>query len=233
MPPFVIISAARSGSWLLVELLNQHRLIACNGEPLNPHDPNWPAERERLSGECLLSLCLDATIVKPAGAPIAGFKLLREHVQNERGAGLLDATLRRRGIRVILLRRGNLLESLRSLAQVEQTGRWQDPVGDAGAAHPVRLPPDRCASYFAKVDGFFADLRSRCAHLERVELTYEDLTGAPRPLDPVWKLLDVAPVSAQRTVLNRQEARPLRETVANFDELREHFVDTPYGQFFD
>ncbi|MGF6969241.1 hypothetical protein OKW43_006336 [Paraburkholderia sp. WC7.3g] len=35
-----------------------------------------------------------------------------------------------------------------------------------------------------------------------------------------------------RAILQRQETRPLDQTVQNFHELRRHFADGPYARFF-
>src|SRR4051794_31584236 len=46
--PFVVLATARSGSWHLVELLNEHPNIISNGEILNRDDTSWPAEARPL-----------------------------------------------------------------------------------------------------------------------------------------------------------------------------------------
>ncbi|MGF7237940.1 MAG: hypothetical protein ACQSGP_23715 [Frankia sp.] len=57
--PFVILTMARSGSWHLVELLNEHPQIASNGEVLNNHDETsgWrPGDRGNLTDSELLDI---------------------------------------------------------------------------------------------------------------------------------------------------------------------------------
>ncbi|TIL64123.1 MAG: sulfotransferase, partial [Mesorhizobium sp.] len=38
---------------------------------------------------------------------------------------------------------------------------------------------------------------------------------------------------SDNAILQRQETRPLDQTVENFDELRIHFARGPYSRFFD
>ncbi|TIL39688.1 MAG: sulfotransferase, partial [Mesorhizobium sp.] len=53
-------------------------------------------------------------------------------------------------------------------------------------------------------------------------------------LGAVWDFLGVPALEpSDNAILQRQETRPLDQTVENFDELRIHFARGPYSRFFD
>lgn len=139
-------------------------------------------------------------------------------------------------LKVVVCRR-NPLELLRSLVQARQTGEWLKYGSDSGDKRPplVSLSLSSCETYFKTTAEFHDRIRHSFRSTNILELEYERLLREPHLcLELVWEFLGrpVRPVSG-RAKLQRQEVRPLDQTVENFDELRRQFKEGPYATYFE
>ncbi|MEX3672178.1 sulfotransferase [Paraburkholderia phenoliruptrix] len=235
--PFVILGMPRTGTHYLEELLNAHPDVLSNGELLNRYDTNWPdTNRLQRSNRRLLELAYLRYPV-PKGkdeATYIGCKINQPQFQ-ERPGFFEEMALWPR-MKVILMIRGNTLESLRSLVQARQSGQWlRYGAGNDSVPPPqVALSVKACEDYFRASDDFHRQVAESFAPKNVLSIDYEGLLNAPvKCLEPVWKFLgtSVHPCSGT-TTLQRQEVRPLEQTVLNFDELKRHFLGSPYAKFF-
>lgn len=235
--PFVILAMPRSGTHYLEELLNEHPNVVSNGELLNEYDPNWPdkARLLRSDRELLESAYLrhptrsDKTDVTHVGCKI-------NEPQFYDRPGIMAELARWPRLKVVVCRR-NPLESLRSLVQARQTGEWLKYSPDSDGKPPplVSLSLNTCETYFKITAEFHDRIRQSFASTNILELEYEKLLRAPHLcLELVWEFLGlpVQPVSG-RAKLQRQEVRPLDQTVQNFNELRRQFKQGPYARYFE
>ncbi|UVK48775.1 sulfotransferase (plasmid) [Mesorhizobium sp. AR07] len=235
--PFAILAMPRTGTHYLEVLLNEHPNILSNGELLNEYDTNWPDKDRLLRGDReLLELAYvrcptwsDKTVTH------VGCKVNEPQFHDH--PGFFAELARWPRLKVILVVRRNILESLRSLVQARQSGQWLKFSSDKDAAPPprVRLPIADCESYFKTADAFYARVAHAFAPSNVLVIEYESLLQEPAAcLGAVWDFLGVPGLQLSgRAILQRQEARPLDETVENFDELRLHFANGPYARFFD
>lgn len=228
---FVILSMSRSGSWHLVELLNEHPKVVCNGEILNNDDTSgWPGgDRSNLTDRQLVAMGLEAPPLRGAkeGQHATGFKMLEEQLSSR--PQTLDFLSRAVKVSAIVLERRNQFEALRSLAQAKTTGAWQDVEGTIPNARGPRvlLDPAECLDRFRIASEFYTLVGETFPMEQRLWIYYEDLLeDRSRVLSMIWKFLNVREhQSIER--LRRQEKRPLAATVTNYAELCKFFNGRP------
>ncbi|MDR6496422.1 LPS sulfotransferase NodH [Paraburkholderia terricola] len=235
--PFVILAMPRTGTHYLEELLNEHPHVSSNGELLNSYDANWPdTDRLLLGNRELLErayLCYPERSDKLAVTHV-GCKINEPQLHDR--PGFFTELTRWPGLKVILVTRTNTLESLRSLVQARQTRQWlKFDSGDDAPGPRVKLSTGDCEAYFEAADEFHARVMRSFAPVSRLVIVYEDLLRTPTvSLQAIWNFLGVPAIRLSgRTALQRQEARPLDQTVENFHELQRHFAGGRYAKFFE
>ncbi|UVC15481.1 sulfotransferase [Mesorhizobium onobrychidis] len=233
--PFVILAMPRTGTHYLEELLNEHPTVLSNGELLNEYDTNWPGKDRLLRTDReLLEQAYLSYPMKDKNVTHIGCKI-NEPQFRDRPAFFAELT-RWPALKVILVTR-NILESLRSFVQARQSGQWLKFSSDKEAARPprVRLSIDDCEAYFKAADDFHARVEHSFTSTNLLVVEYESLLHEPSAcLRKVWDFLGAPALElSDRAILQRQETRPLDQTVQNFDELLLHFADGPYARFFD
>lgn len=243
--PFIVISSPRCGSWYLVEALNEHPNVACNGEILNPDDVTWPADRVLpMSDAALIRHSYIDYPLRSGKMPAkrdeanitrVGVKVVQLGPHRPEPISFLSSVAQLPGLRVIMLRRINMLEALRSLVQAQLTGEWIRYYDEPGppAMAPVRIRPEFASMWFAEVSKFYAAMDQIFFAHPRLELNYEQLIAdGDVQMHRAWEFLGVDAYDGRRDLLQRQESRKIRDTVANFEELASFFADGPYGWCF-
>jgi len=240
---FVILGIARTGSTLLVELLNAHSQVQAFGELFRSMDAvGWdvPPFATHQSPK-LLALYrsdplafLERCVFRrwPAAYEAVGFKLFYYHARQPPHAMVWDNLAADRSIRIIHVKRANVLSQYCSLQLAHKTDVWSSRRAPAGEPPPIRLEVDACREHFAAVRAWEAE----CALLFRshsvFDLYYEDLVSdRDRQLQAIQTFLELRhePVSS---ALVRQRRRPLSRDIANYDELKRAFAGTQWAGFF-
>ncbi|ARO32555.1 sulfotransferase nodulation protein NodH 2 (plasmid) [Rhizobium sp. NXC14] len=235
--PFVILGMPRTGTHYLEALLNEHPNVLSNGELLNTYDTNWP-DKDRLlrSHRELLELAY-LRFPRRSDKKVTHVGCKINEPQFIERPGFFDELARWPGLKVIFLYRRNTLESLRSLEQARQSRQWLKFTSDDDAAPPprVKLPIASCEAYFNAAEDFHIRVEQSFASASLLEIEYERLLSEPAAcLETIWDFLGAPSLQhSGRAILQRQEWRPLDETVENFDALRRHFADGPYARFFE
>jgi LPS sulfotransferase NodH len=231
---FVIVAAERTGTNLLVSLLNQHEYCLCGNELFNPVNIArdtipWPdiaePERERLIAlrradavEFWKDLC--ATSLS-RGYRAVGFKLMYSHGLTERA--LLEYLLVDRGIRVIHLTRRNLLRRLVSERQARATNQWAVV---SGAKVDSRLPVAITINDFVEsiqiVEAQQARFHSMFRDHPVLRIVYEDLAERPeRVAARAAEFLGLSQRSNRPSIVYQKTgAEDLSQAITGFDELR-------------
>lgn len=234
--PFAILAMPRTGTHYLEELVNEHPNVLSNGELLNTYDTNWP-DKERLllsDRELLERAFLRYPPQSDKKVTHVGCKINEPQFQ-ERPSFFAELTAWP-GLKVILVIRRNTLESLRSFVQARQTRQWLKFNSDNSTPPPpVMLPFATCEAYFKAADDFHARVVNAFEPSRMHLIEYERLLRDPHAC--VATVLDFLGATAlqlsDRGILQRQETRPLDQTVRNFHELRVHFANGPYARFFE
>ncbi len=121
---------------------------------------------------------------------------------------------------------------LRAVAALRRRARLMLPPREARRPM-VTIPVEECRSMFRFVEKREARFDEFLSGHSMVKLSYEDLVERPDDaFEQAQSFLGVAPV--QLTVTSRrQNPEPLRDLLANYDELRDAFRNTPYAAFFE
>lgn len=254
---FVIISHLRSGTHLLRTLLESHPALVCQSEVFNSDDPALPFALDTPTRDILEQWVYRA--FEPAIQSV-GFVLHAYHPwglqafpgirENPTWANIWELLETTPGLRIIHLRRENLLRRHLSHVMARQTGTWHDWVADradsithlhAPAAingttsdRPrVILDPQRLQIDFEEVERLHAAVAQRFAGTRYLALTYEQLChDRDNQSARLLEFLELPRTPLQAGV-SRLESRPLAESIQNFDELRTVFRQTRWAGFFE
>lgn len=222
---FVIACLGRTGSTHLVSLLDSHPDIRCFGELFTQH--------EGTLDEAFVTSPIDdpveyvAQLTAPLHERAVGFKLplnsIRAHPEALR-------VVEDDGVRVVRLRRLNLLALLASRRLLATTRVPQSTHGDYGDATVV-IDPQQALSVFKLTDEHERYLDGLADGKPVFQITYEDL-AAGRSLDDLQSFLGVDPVPL-RSMFKRVRSRSLAETIENWEEVEAALRGTPYARFLE
>lgn len=223
---FAIVAHARSGSNLLVELLNQHPQVDCLGELLSRR-VRWP-----------YLFLLGA--MRRRERTVFGFKLLDHHLTTRQATARPETFIRalhRRGWRLIHLQRHNLLRQSLSEIVAGRRRQWHHTSGEQQYDAPRFTLPWRRLQ--ATLDQAAADRRWRTAllaELPHAHVMYErDLLHADQHQATADRLfaalgLPPAPVTARHRPVT---PRRLDAIIDNDAAIRAALLASPYADFLD
>jgi LPS sulfotransferase NodH len=215
---FLIYSQPRTGSTWLVDLLDNHPEIECDGELFNPDCKYlrriW--SRRLLRSYPISYLQLRAAMCK---APAYGFKVL--HYQTYQQQGLLTR-FHRRGWRIIHLRRADLWNQAVSDQLAIQTKRYHRTHNDPVQTDQVRIEP---AAILTKIDSLKRQSHDETRALEgiphlRIEYERDLVDDSVRDLtlSRIHEMLGVSAMPGSSVLLPTYD-RPMYQVVANYEEI--------------
>lgn len=138
-----------------------------------------------------------------------------------------------RSLKVIHLKRWNMLYTLVSLKKAFSTGQWWNLKSSPQITPPIHLDPEECCRYFEKLDNFVTEADSTFADHPKIDVTYEELTAKQEDtLQRIFVFLNV-PCIPVTTRMKKQNLASLRETIDNYDQLKRYFRQTRWNIFFE
>ncbi len=218
-----ILTTGRAGSELLVELLDSHPRMRCEGEILeNPFRDPLRYIKGRVAVARLRKLDAYGFKINHLNARVGTYRT---------NLGALVEGLADSGFSFVRLRRANLLRQAISSMRAGATRRYHTrdaaPTTDAMHLDPVAVihMMRSIESYEERIDGYVADIAC-------VSLTYEDhLESAERRDETLGRLFALAglePVTATST-LQRTTPRGLADSVENHEELTDVLSRTRFA----
>lgn len=251
--PFVILATGRTGSTMLVSMLQSHPNCVCYSELYHSHHPMWfYPHLDYRNSETTLAMWrgdVDRFLDRLVFAPMSprthavGFKLLYGDTEPERWyretqepwRAEVIPSLVRRGARVIHLRRRNRLERYVSMKRADQTRAWV--VTDEQAKAPrhalLTIDPADCIQSMEALARDEATYAARFDGVSTLDVFYEDLLADPEGVgEQVQRFLDL-PVGTLQARTRKLRQRPLAETIANYDDLAAALDGTPHAQHLD
>ncbi|CAN7577968.1 sulfotransferase [Phenylobacterium sp. LjRoot219] len=239
---FVIVGVARTGSTLLLDLLNAHGQVVALGELFRGDGAigwdRWPFRT--LQSPKLLRLhearpveFLETAVFRrwPREVAAVGFKLFYYHARAGAQATVWDYLANDPDLAVIHLQRMNLLEQYLSLRLAHATNVWSS-LKSAAPAEPIRLSADDCVRHFQAVQAQEAACDAHFAGHRILTVTYEDLVAdRPAAMARVAAHLGLRPGPLEAKVV-RQRTQPLSRAIANYEELRDVFAGSTWERFF-
>lgn len=134
---------------------------------------------------------------------------------------------------VIHLKRRNALDTLISLKRAFATDKWWSLKSESRPRFTVRLDPEECSRYFQKLSDFQDAADTAFEAHPKIDMVYEDLAERQQEtLKGIFALLDVTclPLTTRMT---KQNPAPAWETVANYEQLKNHFRHTQWSALFE
>jgi hypothetical protein len=222
---FFIFTTGRSGSNLLVSLLNSHPLIQCNSELL----------LKRVLKPELYLACHERLSRKD----VYGFKLLSIHLEIQHirdPKGFIDR-LCSSGYQIISLKRRNIVRQSISHLYASYRGKFHH-LQDQGEQVfvPMRLEPEQLFQELQLLERLNALGDQLLADRPYLSLFYEDdLSDAARQqgtVDRISEFLGIPPAKLG-TSLVKTTPEDLSVIIENFAEIRDCLAGTPYGSYLN
>lgn len=241
---FVIVGIARTGSTLLIDLLNSHPGVLAFGEIFrNPDAIGWDVGPFRHHHDPRLLALYRANPVEflnravyrrwPRTVKAAGFKLFYYHAQEEPFSAVWDELASDQNIHILHIKRRNVLAQYYSLQLAHRTDIWSTRAPQRDANAPIELDPAACEKHFEWVRGLEDACAARFTGHPMHTLYYEDLVAdRAREMSAVFAFLGVPDRAASAHTV-RQRTAPLRDAIANYGALERHFTGTPWEGFFE
>jgi LPS sulfotransferase NodH len=238
---FILLGRSRTGSNYLRGLLNSHSQVIVFGELLkNDQNIEWGMDGYPSQGRALQIMRTQPVQFMekfvfgkhPPHIQAVGFKLFYYHAQQNLLQPVWEYLHRTIEIRVLHIKRRNILRTHLSRQRAELTDRWANVNGSMEKEEPITLSYEKCLQDFVQTrkweeefDAYFAD------HPKR-DVVYEDLIADPnRELAEIQDFLGLRFEPLQPGTY-KQSVRPLSQAIANFSELKEQFANTPWASFF-
>lgn len=228
---FVIISQQRSGSHMLMNLLNAHPDIHCNSDlqtaDIRERGEEW-ALREGFS------------VPAAVGSPLwVGFLVKFKHDMHALLATLPD-------LKILLIRRKNRLATLLSKKVAKEFGCYEkkeanvtlDNAREVRAQMPaVHITPSEAEKFFETWSAKEEEVLKTLKDSDITVLNYEEvLEDKKTHIDQIFEDFGLPLVPANHTSgrgAQKLDPRPLHEAIENYAELRDYFFGTRWAEFFE
>jgi LPS sulfotransferase NodH len=222
---FLILTSGRSGSDLLVSLLDSHPQLMCDGEVLMMRRA-LPEQLIR-SREALAGL---------RRARAYGFKLTRDNIlaQGVAEPAAFVHALHERGYRIVLLERRDLLQHAISYARAEQAGYVHHRRTDRSEFSATALDPIAVVAFMYVLEEVGNFCRHALSAIPHLKLVYEDDFATPErqqaSADQICDALGLrsAPVHSD---LVRVTPGATEQQLSNYEELAELLAGTRYAKY--
>lgn len=243
--PFVVVGAERTGSNMLVGLLESHAAIKSYGELFNPRqidrdhiDGALPAHADRASLTALRREDPGAfhrrmvELGAEEGFQLVGFKLLYYHgcISN----AVIDHLVSAPELRVIHLKRKNRLARWISHRRASETDSWfkkRDDRSTRDAPGKITLSVDTTLRDFLQMELYEERTDATFAGLPLLEVHYEQLADDPR--GECLRVLEFlgAGASELRVGTRKTGDQDPGNMVDNWDEIRPRLALTRWGEW--
>jgi len=219
---FMIVTTGRSGSEYLVQLLDSHPAIRCWSEIFHPTADE--AGRYAASPKVGPVNHLRSLRRSEGAEGVVGFKLTANCLRGMPGLAELSPRLARR---LIVVRRDNRLAQHLSARLAEASGTFHSIYGGDYTGVEVPLHAGSLAEALADIDRRLDELLEPLTGMPRVHLVYRgDFEAAELERAQRFLGVDPAPLQAENRRLRR---RPMREMVANWEEVEAALSGTPFA----
>ncbi len=221
----VILGKQRTGSSLLVTLLRSHPHLELKGEAFR-----------LLYGNSCRSVWNENFGKKLPWLKYMGFKLFYNHPDDSEDREVWDFIKNDTTIRIIHIKRKDLLRTYVSKLIAEKTGAWRSSQEKKGVdfKKQVEIDIEDCIDNLrnsVQVETEFGI--AMFPNHPYLELTYEELTtDIQGTMSKVLEFLEVKKIKVN-SPLKRQNPEGLNELVSNYDDLAEALRKTEFGYLVD
>ncbi len=237
---FVILGRGRTGSNFLRSLLNAHPQVVAFGELFeNQQKIGWglPGYSQSSKTQHLFLTdpveFLETKIfgLHPRSVKTVGFKLFYYHAQDSQWASLWKYLHSQRDVRILHVKRKNILRTHLSLKKAFITKEWVS-TSKSRRDLSISLDYDDCLQAFETTRAWENEYDRFFQVHKTLEIFYEDLAhDDAHEMGRVEEFLGLAHVPVQ-TSMRKQATLPLSKAISNYVELKEKFRDSPWEVFF-
>lgn len=233
---FVVLAHARSGSSMVVHTLNKHPSIVCFGEAFVGQRIGFKVDGYDNASQKLLYLrnrhpmeFLSRTIFSPYSDDVraVGFKLFPEQLESVQLKIVWDWLCSNRRVKIILLRRLNMLAAYTSLLIARQTN-----FGD-GSDTRITIDLDECLREFEKRERHHENTMVKLGKHDLLEVCYEDMTQDLSKQFINFQAfigVDTIPLEVES---KKKEVRPLSEIITNYEAIHSGLTEAGWGKIFE
>ena len=223
---FVIISDARTGSTLLMGLLNSHPEIIAEGEIF-----------KRLRNINSIELWNDVFRSRPKKIRWVGFKLFYDHPWNSDDRTVWNLIEEDKDIVIIHLVRENILRSYISKQIGLKTKKWTEnkkkPNTLTVDQKRVKINIEDCIANLSQIDQKERETREKYKNHKLIPVSYEELSNdKSKVMRCIFNELEVKNKILSTSML-KQNPEKLRDLIVNYEELYSALEDTRWISFLD
>lgn len=221
---FILLSRSRTGSNMLASLLNSHPHVQVDGEVLR-----------RLAGQDHRDILAAVFAKQPRHIQAKGFKFFYYHPLDGNPAEVWQSLVNIPELRVIYLKRRNILRTLVSRKIAGDQGVWLEKTNDSRdktAKNSVLFTVEELKSGFEKTrnwENIAEETFSRHAYLS---IYYEDIVAEIQDSSQRISQFLSVPFLPPQIALRRQNPEALRMLISNYDQMKTAFMDTEWQSFF-
>lgn len=235
----LLLGTARVGSTLLQSYLNEHPEIYCEGEIYNTDHLKMYGKasklKEQMNNEPLRFLNNYGYPKHSKKIKFAGFKLFYSHFNTEKTKILWDYLFENKDIKVIHIKRKNLLRNFVSLKIAAKTNEWRSFNQSSNTIEKkIKLSKEECLQEFETQKITTLNLDNKFKDHNTIEIFYSDLVkNKQETMDNIFQFLNTKSIKIQDTILKRQNPEPISELITNFEDLKDKFKNTEWEVFFN
>lgn len=220
----IIVARSRTGSNLLASLLNSHPKIEVRGEVFS-----------RIKQASCRTVWNKVFSKRLPWIKYLGFKIFYDHPIDSDDKEVWDFIKKDVDIRIIHLKRRNILRSHVSRLIALKTDKWTSTQNNEPAeneSRAVEVDTGHCIDQFQQLEKWQNDhdKRSFSQH-EYLEVIYEELASEPQKImNEVFDFLQL-PRRKVETKLKRQNPEPLNLLIKNYSEVKKVLEEKGYAHF--
>ncbi len=254
MTQFITLAQHRTGSNLVQSLLNSHPNVCAYGEIFGGSDKIlWGADLQLEKAPRGAIASPEEWVKRRNADPVAfikqiafgspgegsvfharGFKLFYEHCWEGYFRVVWEWLESQTDIRIIHLKRINLLRALASRFVAQKTGAYHMNAPGAEAARETRVAihPREARLFFERAAIMERESDYRFRRHSSHNLYYEDVAHCHQvEMNRVFEFLEVEPAEVA-TNMSKQNPRSFPEMIENYDELKKAFEDSRWLAYF-
>ena len=249
---FVLLSRGRTGSSLLHLLLNSHPNAICMGEFFSgntpPNLPNkYPVHLKKnllnnlhLTSEKPISFLENHIFINyPITIKSVGFRIAYYHLQAKEVRYFWDYLVKDNELKIIHLKRRNMLRMLVSWKIAQKTGTWinwaseKQPIDNNKEKKSIFITPEQCLHFFKLVEKEGNIAQKMFKKHDMFNIYYEDFSDKTTESVSISELLNFLqiPYAPMEVCTKKQNPETLSILIENFNQLTRYFQDTKWSSF--
>ncbi|MEA5578907.1 sulfotransferase [Anabaena sp. UHCC 0451] len=246
---FIVLGQARSGSNFLRGLLDSHSQVITYGELfVNPDFIGWhrPKYDRYLQTKSLILLMrkdpkkfLEQKVFRKYASQVSavGFKIFYDQAREDSRKAVWDFLQSQKDIKVIHLKRKNMLRTFLSLKKALTTKEWIIIAPKVTNYKPqdvkISLTYEECLQYFNRMQDYMSEHDIFFAQHQKIDVFYEELSiNTEYEIRRIQDFLELDYKPLKSYTL-KQSSLPLSQSISNYFELKEKFQNTPWEGFFE